>query len=580
MTEAAADPEPSEPNRRPGSRAGRFRGVHPHRLRERFPSSEDLRRFRHRWHRVLVLATLTGVLVGLAVAAFEQVVGRWLLEWTLELPAAVQVVAPGLGVLGAWVTLRCLGRGASSNAADEYLVAYHERDGDIPLSDFPARTMAAASTLGLGGAMGFEGPSIYLGATIGSALRRRFPQSFETADRRLLLVAGAAAGVAAIFKAPATGAVFALEVPYRDDSASHAAVPAIVAAAASYVTFVVCFGLERLFPIVGERPPLDARDLLGALAMGVLAGFGARTFAWALRRAKSVSSAAAPWVRITGAGLALAVVAGSTLLVYDEPLSIGPGFNAVAWAGRAPRSLTLVLCLLGIRALATCLVVAGGGVGGLFIPLFVEGWILGTAVEVVVSSDTPLFPVIGAAAFLGAGYRTPIAAVVFVAESTGRPGFVVPALLATAVAQLAMGDRSVTTSQLRRRLDRIERVGGRGVLEAVVAVPQCAPDARLAEVFAAAGAQARDVVAVVDDGRFVGLVDAVRAGTLLARGAVDALARDALVPDLTVGDPAWTVSQARDALGAGGRYVPIVGDGRFLGLVTAASVLALEGDLR
>lgn len=163
-------------------------------------------------HRILLLAAVTGVLVGVAVAAFEQVVGRWLLEWTLDLPVGAQVVAPAIGVALAWAALRFIGRGASAGLADEYLDAYHH-DGALPLEPVPGKVTAAGATLGLGGAMGFEGPSIYLGAAIGSFVRRRFPQLVDGRDQRVLLVAGAAAGVAAIFKAPATGAVFAVEVP-------------------------------------------------------------------------------------------------------------------------------------------------------------------------------------------------------------------------------------------------------------------------------------------------------------------------------------------------------------------------------
>ena len=156
-------------------------------------------------------------------------------------------------------------------------------------------------------------------------------------------------------------------------------------------------------------------------------------------------------------GLGLAALAGVTIAVYDAPLSLGPGYGAVAWTDAASRSLGLILVLLVVRAAATSITIAAGGVGGVFIPLFVEGWILGTAVEVVVGSHTLLFPVIGAAAFLGAAYRTPIAAIVFVAEATGRPGYVVPALVATAVAQVVMGRRSVSKSQLARRVDVSER---------------------------------------------------------------------------------------------------------------------------
>ena len=66
------------------------------------------------------------------------------------------------------------------------------------------------------------------GAVVGSNLQRRLPRLFRDADRRTLLVAGAAAGVSAIFKAPTTGSVFALEVPYQDDLARYMLLPTLV----------------------------------------------------------------------------------------------------------------------------------------------------------------------------------------------------------------------------------------------------------------------------------------------------------------------------------------------------------------
>ena len=101
-----------------------------------------------------------------------------------------------------------------------------------------------------------------------------------------------------------------------------------------------------------------------------------------------------------------------------------------------------------MRCLATAVTVAGGGVGGLFVPLVVAGALLGRlAVGVVGDAHITLFVVIGVAAFLGAGYRVPLAAVMFVAETTGRPGFVVPGLLAAVAAMLVMGRGSVTAYQ-------------------------------------------------------------------------------------------------------------------------------------
>ena len=90
--------------------------------------------------------------------------------------------------------------------------------------------------------------------------------------------------------------------------------------------------------------------------------------------------------------------------------------------------------------------------GGLFVPLVVAGALLGRiAVGVVGDANITLFVVIGVAAFLGAGYRVPLAAVMFVAETTGRPGFVVPGLLAAVAAMLVMGQASITEYQRSSR---------------------------------------------------------------------------------------------------------------------------------
>jgi CBS domain-containing protein len=108
--------------------------------------------------------------------------------------------------------------------------------------------------------------------------------------------------------------------------------------------------------------------------------------------------------------------------------------------------------------LASSATLAGGGAGGTFIPLVVQGAILGRLVAAVTGvSQVTLLPLVGAAAFLGAGYRVPITAVVFVAESTGRPGFIVPGVLATVVAQLFMGDASITPYQVKMRGGHVEQ---------------------------------------------------------------------------------------------------------------------------
>ena len=307
--------------------------------------------------------------------------------------------------------------------------------------------IAAVATLGSGVPMGLEGPSLYLGATLGDTLQHRYPRLLSAPQRRVLLVAGAAAGVAAIFKAPATGAVFALEVPYQDDLARNMLGPALVASASGYLVFVAVHGTAPLLTVNGT-PPINFKDLAAALALGLLAGIGARVFATMLRTAKHLTQTVPVWIRVPAAGVALAAIFALARLLAGHNLTTGPGYDTIRWALDPTHSVWVVAAILALRCLATSTAVAGGGVGGLFVPLVVAGALTGRIVGGTFHAlDTSLFTVIGVAAFLGAGYRVPLAGVMFVAEATGRPGFIVPGLLAAVVAQLIMGHSSVTSYQ-------------------------------------------------------------------------------------------------------------------------------------
>ncbi len=242
-----------------------------------------------------------------------------------------------------------------------------------------------------------------MGSALGSALQRRFSRLFSREDAKVLLVAGAAAGVSAIFKAPATGLVFALEVPYQDDFARRMLLPAGIASAVSYVVFVALAGTTPLFPVAGA-PPFDLRDLGGAALLGMLCGVGARLFAMAVVRAKRLAAGLHPAVRAVGAGLVLAGLALVAQAAFGTPLTLGAGYNNLTWAFDPHRAVVLVLLLLVLRAAATVVTVGGGGVGGLFTPLVVEGALLGRAIGGLfrtAASGSNFFPLVGVSAFLG-----------------------------------------------------------------------------------------------------------------------------------------------------------------------------------
>lgn len=414
----------------------------------------ELARLGMRSRQVVLAAALIGVVTGLLVAGFEWVVVQVLFDHVRELPLAAVALMPTVGLLAGAAARRWIG-GAGTTAAtsDDYLAAFHDPTHPLALRRACGRMVASIAALGCGTPMGLEGPSLYLGASIGDSAQRRLRRVFRGAEHTLLMVAGAAAGVAAIFKAPATGAVFALEVPYQDDLARRMLLPSLVASATGYLMFASIHGTTPLFPTEGGAT-FSIPDLLGAIALGLFGGVGARAFAWLLRRAKVISARSHSLVAALAGGAAIAVLFVLGRLLTGESLAVGSGYAVIAWATSPGHSIPLLLAVLGLRCLGTASAVAGGGVGGLFIPLVAAGALSGAVVaRIVEHGDFTLFVVIGVAAFLGAGYRVPLAAVTFVAETTGRPAFVVPGLLAAVAAELMMGDSSITTYQRRSPRD-------------------------------------------------------------------------------------------------------------------------------
>jgi CBS domain-containing protein len=313
-----------------------------------------------------------------------------------------------------------------------------------------------------------------------------------------------------------------------------------------------------------------------------MCGVGARGFAVMLTQAKRVAAQVHPVIRIGVAGGTLAGLYVASKAIAHEGLTLGAGYRTVAWALDPHHALAPVVAVFFLRALATTATVAGGGAGGLFIPLVIQGVLVGRAVGGLFGApDSSLFPVIGIAAFLGAGYRVPLAAVMFVAETTGRPGFVVPGLIAAAVAQLAMGRSSVSPYQVAARAGHLERRFSLPISAALLAdVMTVPPDTTVREFFALhlIGNRQKSVPVVDDSHQYLGMarldeLDQVEEADWEVT-AVSAIARD----DLPEGRPDWTLREAVEAMQAADvDRLPVVdSDGRFIGVVSTSEILKLD----
>lgn len=421
-------------------------------------NTDELLDIVRRSREVVLLAAVTGAVTGVFVRYFEYVVVELAFDSLIEADWKWGLIVPTLGLVASVLILRHVGAGASSATSDEYLRGFHDSEYPVRRRAFVARIAASITTLGTGGAMGLEGPSMYGGSTFGSMVQRRLPSAFRGADYRTLLVAGAAAGVAAIFKAPATGAVFALEVPYRDQMARRMLLPALVASASGYLTFVALSSTRPIFSFTDDQRTaslFEYTDLLGAVLVGIGCALGARLFSRLMRAAKAFTLRPLT-TRLAVSGATVTTLYFVTRVItadvgWDpatgDNLSIGSGYEVIRWVFE-PRALWLLAAIFVVRTLATAATVAGGGVGGMFIPLVVGGALVGRMVgDVFNTVDPALYVILGMAAFLGAGYRVPLAAIMFVAETTGQPGFIVPALFAAVAADLVMGEKSITSFQ-------------------------------------------------------------------------------------------------------------------------------------
>ena len=469
----------TRPNRRRSSRLIE----HPL-LRKYFPMvSEDLAatytRDLHKW---LLIAPIIGVATGLAVTFVAVIILKELWPpvlhlflrrpWTI-LPAMTAAFA----VTG--LIMQFLTPDPDEHSTEEIIRSYHEHQGDIDVRFFFPKILAAITTVGFGGSAALEGPSIYGGGAIGSWLwtkLRRF--GLEPRDRRIMLISGAAAGMAAVFRAPMTGLVFALEMPYKDDLAHEALLPSLIASVVSYVTLAFFLGATPLFNFVSATS-FTGRDLLWCALLGVLIGLIAMAFTVTFRRARvfMVHCSIPHWLKLTIGGFLTGVCGLVFLSLFRGSLvPLGPNYEAVGEIlGNHHSSLELVV-FGAIKLAATLFTLASGGVSAMFVPLFLSGGSFGTAfAQIIHSHSIELFAAVGMAAFISAGYKTPLAAVVFVAEATGGHAFIVPALIGSAVAYAVSGEASASGDQRQHEGLRVQELHdvpvGSLMQQTVVAVP-------------------------------------------------------------------------------------------------------------
>lgn len=398
------------------------------------------------WH--LLTPAVVGVVTGACVAGLVMGVETWGLGQLAALPGIMPALFAPVALILTYLASRYVTRVQKPSTSELYITVYHQPGGKIPFKQLPGRVLATTATVGLGGAQGFESTSALIGAAWSDVIARCGAFRVSEPTRRSLLAAGASAGIAAVFSSPSAGALYGIEVPFKREIDAPRFVPCAIAAVCSYAIRAWLIGEQRIVNVIG-LPTLNVRFLVACLLVAIVCGLGARLFAGIEDVLRGLGKRQSPMRRALIGGFLLTLVAIAGEALCGTWITFGSGYIATGWLQTETRPLDAVTLALLVRAGGNLLTVYGGGGGGVFTSLACNGAFVGEAIALALGCDTThTLALFGAACFLGAGYRLPLACILFLAEAGLGAMPTGVGLCAVAVALLVMGDASVSDAQV------------------------------------------------------------------------------------------------------------------------------------
>ncbi|MDR2754157.1 MAG: chloride channel protein [Planctomycetaceae bacterium] len=316
---------------------------------------------------------------------------------------------------------------AVGESTDSVIRSFHCRNGILRNRLPIIKTLASFLTLGSGGSAGWEGPTTLLGAGAASSLAQSL--RLNVPDRRILLLAGAAGGIGAIFQIPLAGALYAVEILYASTALEFTAIiPCLISSVVGYSTFRFFHGEVRLLEIsetVGIQHGTDFFIFLIFIPIIALCGLLFVRMVMELRNRIFRRLPIPEFFKPALGGFLLGCIA----LTYPQVLGGGYGWMHRLLENQLP--FYLILCLIVPKMLATALTVSSGGGGGLLAPsLFIGGLIGGTLGHLCgilfetigisgLTPDMTTCVLIGMATFYSGIGKLPFAAAVIVCEMIG-----------------------------------------------------------------------------------------------------------------------------------------------------------------
>ncbi len=320
---------------------------------------------------------------------------------------------------------------AEGHGTDTAVRAFHRSEGSLRARVPPLKTIASALTIGSGGSAGREGPVALVTAGIGSWYATLTKRS--DSDRRLLLLIGMAAGLAAIFRSPVGTALFAIEVLYTDmEFESGALLYTMLASVIAYALNGLIVGWTPLFRVPSRLLLETSWDYGWYVVLGLAAGLVGLALPMVFYGIRDAfrKMPVHPVLKPAIGGLLTGLIA------LAVPQVIGGGYGWIQMAIDGRLLLGTLFLLTFAKMVALSFTVASGGSGGVFAPSLFVGAMLGGTFAAALHQPPAPFVVVGMAAVFAGAAHVPIAALMMVTEMTGGYTLLVPAALAVMLSYL------------------------------------------------------------------------------------------------------------------------------------------------
>lgn len=389
---------------------------------------------------LLVTLVVIGALCGVLAVAFHKFVelaygalaGHALMRHGIQRIAMIIVTPAIVFALIAWAIRRFAPRAVGANLA-RVRMAYNENPGLLGWRSILATFIATPLSLGAGAPLGPEGPIVVITSGVSAAIGRMLGLPRKLV--RGMIPVGVAAGIAAIFNAPITGVVFALEEVVGTADRELLGGVLIGAVAAAVVERFLLGGRALLAAPASTWH--DGRELIGFALVGVVAGLVSGTSIAFAHRLKRAFARAMPSM-VRRAMLAGLLVGGAGLIA---PSVLGVGYESVTRWLHGGGTIRETAIAFAVKSIIFVVAITGGILGGSFAPSLFIGTALGAAVGLTARDlfphakiDPQAYALIGMGSFFAGLLRSPIAAVLIVIEVTRDYDLVLPLMLGVSIA--------------------------------------------------------------------------------------------------------------------------------------------------